>query len=612
MNPQLGKSINLDAFRPLVEIARQSGVRRFIYASSSSVYGIKQVPDVTEDMTLEPLTDYSKYKAMCEEILAEYQGDGFTTVTLRPATVCGYSPRQRLDVVVNILTNLAYHTGTLKVLGGDQLRPNLHIQDMADAYLLMLEAPAEKIAGKTFNVGYENRTVRQLAEMVRGVIGEDTVRMVTLPSNDNRSYHVSSAKIARELGFVPKHRIEEAVGDLVHAFEAGLLDDPMNNPLYYNIKRMQEIGLKSSAAPRIPYINLASQHRAVKAELLEAARRVLDSGGFILGPEVEAFEREFAAYCHTQYAVGVDNGTSALSLTMRALGIGPGDEVITAPNSFLASASSIALVGARPVFVDVRDDYNIDPNKLEAAVGPRTRAIMPVHLTGRPADMDPILEIARRRGLHVIEDAAQAVGAEYRGRRVGSFGAAGCFSLHPLKNLNAIGDGGMITTGDPQLYEQLKKARNHGLRNRDECEFWSPNCRLDALQAAMLRVKMKYLDGWTAARREHAAFYQAALREVVRVPEDKPYERAVCHTFIIQTGRRDELQRFLLERGIETKIHYPIPIHLQPAAAALGYGPGSFPVAEQQAHSVLSLPVYPELTPAERSRVVEAIRGFYQ
>ena len=367
--------------------------------------------------------------------------------------------------------------------------------------------------------------------------------------------------------------------------------------------------MKSSI--RVPYVNLALQHRAIKGELLRAIEQVLDHGQFILGPEVSAFEEQFAAYCSTRYAVGVDNGTSALYLVMRALGIGPGDEVITAPNSFLASASSIALTGARPAFVDVRDDYNMDPGLLEAAITPRTRAIIPVHLTGRPADMRPIMETSQRHGLYVIEDCAQAVGARYHGQRVGSFGIAGCFSLHPLKTLNAVGDGGIITTNDPDLYEKLRKARNHGLRNRDECEFWSYNCRLDTIQAAMLLVKMKYLDQWTEARRENAAFYQNQLQDVVQVPEDRPYEYAVYHTFVIQADRRDELQRYLAERGVETKVHYPIPIHLQGAAHSLGYRPGDFPVAERLSQRILSLPVYPELIDQQKETIVVDIRSFY-
>lgn len=244
LNPALGRSINYDSFEPLVRISKGSGVRRFIYASSSSVYGVKEVENVTEDMTLEPLTDYSKYKALCEEILPRYQSDDFTTVTLRPATVCGYSPRQRLDVIVNILTNHAYVNRKIKVFGGTQKRPNIHIEDMVRAYELMLELPPEMIAGKTYNVGYENHTVSEIAEIVRNVVDSEGVELETVPTDDDRSYHISSQRIAEELGFTSEHTIEEAVRDLVSAFESGLLPDSMNDSKYFNIKRMQELDLK--------------------------------------------------------------------------------------------------------------------------------------------------------------------------------------------------------------------------------------------------------------------------------------------------------------------------------------------------------------------------------
>lgn len=244
LNPELGRSINYDAFTPLVEISKASGVRRFIYASSSSVYGVKQEENVTEDMSLEPLTDYSKYKALCEQVLLRYQSPDFTTVIVRPATVCGYSPRQRLDVIVNILTNHAMNTGQIKVFGGGQKRPNIHIQDMADVYLLLLELPGEQIAGRIYNAGYENHTVRQLAEMVRDVVGPGAVKLVAVPTDDNRSYHISSKKIARELGFSPQHTIEEAVRDLVKAFADRRLPNSMTDPRYFNIKRMQELNLQ--------------------------------------------------------------------------------------------------------------------------------------------------------------------------------------------------------------------------------------------------------------------------------------------------------------------------------------------------------------------------------
>ena len=243
LNPNLGRSINLEAFRPLVESSREAGIQRFIYASSSSVYGVKEEPNVHEEMVLEPLTDYSRFKADCEKILAEYQSADFTTVTIRPATVCGYSPRQRLDVVVNILTNLAYHKREITVFGGSQLRPNIHIADMVQAYVALLEAPTEKIAGQLFNAGYENQSVTELAETVRSVIGED-VRLTVTPTDDNRSYHISSEKIRQELGFVARHSIREAAEDLVKAFERGLLPDSLTNERYFNIKRMQNLQLK--------------------------------------------------------------------------------------------------------------------------------------------------------------------------------------------------------------------------------------------------------------------------------------------------------------------------------------------------------------------------------
>lgn len=243
LNPELGKSINLDAFRPLVEISRDAKVDRFIYASSSSVYGVKEEPNVTEDFTLEPLTDYSKFKADCEKILAEYQTDNFTTVTIRPATVCGYAKRQRLDVVVNILTNLAYHKREITVFGGNQLRPNIHIEDMVDAYILLMESPKEKIAGEIFNAGYLNFTVTEIANMVKEVIGDD-VKLITSPTNDNRSYHISSEKIFNKLGFRANRSIKEAASGLMDAFDKGLLPDSLSNEMYFNIKRMQNVQLR--------------------------------------------------------------------------------------------------------------------------------------------------------------------------------------------------------------------------------------------------------------------------------------------------------------------------------------------------------------------------------
>jgi dTDP-4-amino-4,6-dideoxygalactose transaminase len=367
-----------------------------------------------------------------------------------------------------------------------------------------------------------------------------------------------------------------------------------------------------TAKCQIPYVNISAQHAAIKGELMEAVSKVIDDGTFVLGPQVEQFEQEFAKLCGVRHAIGLNSGTDALILALRALGIGHGDEVITAPNSFVASASAIALVGAKPVFVDVREDYNLDPTLIEAAITPRTRAIIPVHLTGRPCDMDPIGAIASAHGLKIVEDCAQAVLAEFKGKRVGSFGAVGCFSLHPLKTLNACGDGGMLTTNDDGLAEQFKLLRNIGMKTREDCRVWSGNSRLDTLQAAILLVKLRHLQRWTERRRENARFYQKALAGLkhVQTPSDRADEFAVYHTFVIQSDRRDALRAHLTQNGIGSAIHYPTPIHLTAAARELGHKPGDFPVTEKLAARILSLPVYPELSIADLGRVASSIRAF--
>jgi dTDP-4-amino-4,6-dideoxygalactose transaminase len=378
-----------------------------------------------------------------------------------------------------------------------------------------------------------------------------------------------------------------------------------------NKQRLQQM---SPSFISVPYIDMAGQHAAIKTELMEAVGAVLSHGKFVLGEEVETFEKDFAKLCRVRFAIGVNSGTDALVLALRALGIGPGDEVITVPNSFVASTSCIRLVGAKPVFVDVRDDYNLDPGQLERAITRNTKVILPIHLTGRPADMKPIMDIAQSCDLHVIEDCAQAVMAEYNSQCVGSFGTFGCFSLHPLKTLNACGDGGVLTTNDESLCEKLKVLRNLGLRTRDDCVEWSGNSRLDTLQAAILLVKMKYLQAWTEKRRAHAAFYQTALKNMVEVhaPADQPHEKSVYHTFVVQADNRDELKACLLKHGVETAIHYPVPVHFHKAAANLGCKPGSFPVAERQAARILSLPVHQGLAPDQLAHVIQVIKAFYK
>lgn len=362
---------------------------------------------------------------------------------------------------------------------------------------------------------------------------------------------------------------------------------------------------------QVPFVSLDRQYRNLREELIAEFDRIGQSGTYILGDTLERFEREVATFCDTRYALGVASGSDALFLSLKALGVGCGDEVITCPNSFIATTWAIVATGARPVFVDAADDYNIDVNQIEAAITSRTRAIIPVHLTGRPVDMDRVNEIARQRRIDVIEDAAQAIGARYKGRRVGSLGDAAGFSLHPLKNLGVLGDGGLVTTSNVKLYEKITKLRSHGLRNRDQCEVWGYNSRLDPLQAGIASTKLSYLERWNRRCRDIASSYRDGLKEIVWVPQDRDWEECVYHNFVIRLDDRDRMIQHLADCGIGTRVHYPIPIHLQECARTLGYKLGDFPVAERQAQTMLSLPIYPELTDEEVWYVVKSIKSFF-
>jgi dTDP-4-amino-4,6-dideoxygalactose transaminase len=361
----------------------------------------------------------------------------------------------------------------------------------------------------------------------------------------------------------------------------------------------------------IPYLDLQAQYRSIKDEIDSAVLRVLDSTQYILGEEVAAFEREFAGYCQASQAIGVNSGTSALHLALLAAGIGPGDEVITVPFTFVATVSAVCYTGATPVFVDIEPDYfTMDPSKVEAAITPKTKAIMPVHLYGQPADMDPIAEIARRRGLIVIEDAAQAHGSEYHGRRCGSIAEIAGFSFYPGKNLGAYGEGGAVTTTRADWAATCRTLRDWGQEKRYEHRLKGFNYRMDGIQGAILRVKLRHLEAWTERRRQVAEWYAAALDpDTVRMPKARPGCRHVYHVYVVRADDRDRLRDVLGGQGIQTGIHYPIPIHLQPAHADLGYHAGDFPVAEQVAREVLSLPIFPEMTRDQVQTVAAAVMG---
>ncbi|PPK75693.1 dTDP-4-amino-4,6-dideoxygalactose transaminase [Methylobacter tundripaludum] len=359
----------------------------------------------------------------------------------------------------------------------------------------------------------------------------------------------------------------------------------------------------------IPFVDLKAQYTGIKDEVNAAILGVLDTCQFTLGSEVAAFEEEFATYSQAQYGIGVNTGTSALHLALLAAGIGPGDEVITVPFTFVATVAAIYYTGATPVFVDIDPrTFTIDVKAIEAAITDKTKAILPVHLYGQPADMDPILDIAKRHGLVVIEDAAQAHGAEYKGKRVGSIGDMGCFSFYPGKNLGAYGEGGMVVTSNPEYTRTIRMLRDWGAEQKYQHVLKGYNFRLEGIQGAVLRVKLRHLEAWTEARRAAAAHYNELMSDSgVATPEAMPYARHVYHIYAIRTQQRSEWQQALQDKGIQTGIHYPIPVHLLPAYADLGYTQGDFPHSEQAANEVLSLPMFAELSPAQCKEVSKAV-----
>ncbi|HEX2698284.1 MAG TPA: DegT/DnrJ/EryC1/StrS family aminotransferase [Anaerolineales bacterium] len=359
----------------------------------------------------------------------------------------------------------------------------------------------------------------------------------------------------------------------------------------------------------IPLLDLKAEYLEIKPDIDTAISRVLNSARFILGEEVDSFEAEFAAFCKAKYAIGVGSGTDALLLALLALDIGPGDEVITTPMTFIATAEAISLRGAKPVFVDVDlKTHNVDPARLEAAITPRTKAIIPVHLHGQPAEMDPILEMARQHRLAVIEDAAQAHGGEYKGRSVGTLANLACFSFYPGKNIGAYGDAGMITTNDPDLAAKVRLLRDHGRTSKYEHQLLGFNWRIDALQAAILHVKLAHLAAWNQRRQEIAAQYNLLLKGTsVSAPVVPDGIKSVWHHYAVDLGKRDLVQAKLKADGIETGVHYPIPLHLQPAYGFLGHHEGDFPNAERIAQTTLSLPIYPTLDNSKVQAIVESL-----
>ncbi len=363
---------------------------------------------------------------------------------------------------------------------------------------------------------------------------------------------------------------------------------------------------------KINFVDLSKQYTPIKDEINNAIQNVIDNTSFILEKEVSDFERNFADFCTTKYCVGIGSGTDALYLALKSLGIGPGDEVITAANTFIATALAISHCSAKPVLVDCKPDvYTIDVDKIEKAITDKTKAIIPVHLYGQPADMDPILELAEKYSLAVVEDACQAHGAEYKGRKTGCLGKIGCFSFYPGKNLGAYGDGGAVVTNDEEIAERIKLLRNYGEKVKYHHSIKGFNTRLDSIQASVLNVKLKYLEEWNELRRKNAKLYSSRLdRAEILLPIEEKFAKHVYHLYVIRTKKRNELQEFLKQKGIDTGIHYPVPIHLQEAYLEFGNMQGKFPVTEKVSNEILSLPMYPELSREEIEYVADCIKSF--
>ncbi len=363
----------------------------------------------------------------------------------------------------------------------------------------------------------------------------------------------------------------------------------------------------------IPFLDLKAQYKQIKQEVVPAVTEAMQNGAFIGGPQVAGFEEEFAAYCDSPYCVGVGSGTDALRFALMAAGIAPGDEIITVPNTFIATTEAISQVGARAVFVDIRQDTcNIDPEKIEACITAKTRAIIPVHLYGQPADMDAILQIAGRHKLVVVEDACQAHGALYKGKKAGSLGIAGCFSFYPGKNLGAFGEGGAVITQDETIAQKIRMIRDHGQEKKYYHLIEGFNGRLDAIQAAVLRIKLKHLQAWNEARQRNARYYNELLSGIpgITIPAEADFAKSVYHLYVIHVDKRDALQQHLNQNGIATGLHYPLPLHLQAAYKHLGYSRGDFPAAESSANRLLSLPMFPELTQDQINYIAATIKTF--
>jgi dTDP-4-amino-4,6-dideoxygalactose transaminase/nucleoside-diphosphate-sugar epimerase len=628
LRPGWVEAVNTVATRRLAEAAKQQGIAKFVFASSCAIYGGRGSDVVDEECGSAPLSAYARSKLEGEQELVRLTGDGFAPIRLRSATVFGVSPRMRFDLVVNVMTLKAVIDGLIRVMGGGlQWRPLVHVQDLVKAYLLCLGPQGEALGGQAFNVIGSNIQMHELGLAIQRCVDHADLEVVQ-DTPDLRSYRVSGARFADATGFSPDWSLEQGIEEIRDAVRSGVYGDGTNS-LYHTVLRLKEVIETPAIAGGLPardeFLPFArpSLGQAEEQEVLDSLR----SGWITTGPKVQRLEGEFCEYLGVKHAIAVSSCTAAVHLSLAALSVGPGDEVITSPITWPTTASAIIHLGGKPVFVDVeRDTLNLDPTLLEASITPRTRAIMPVHIAGQACDLDAIHNIAARHGIPVIEDAAHAIGATYRGRKIGTISQLTCFSFYPTKNMTTI-EGGLVTTEDDELAEKIRILGFAGI-SRDAWKRYSnagsPHWQLlypgfkynmTDIQAAVGLHQIGKLEGFIEEREAHARRYRELLSDTpgVRWLADRPWGRHARHLFEILvepdelTIDRDGFLAALKAENIGTGIHF-ISLHLQPYYQTLGYTPSCLPQADWISQRIISLPLYPRMTAQDVEDVAGAVR----
>jgi dTDP-4-amino-4,6-dideoxygalactose transaminase/nucleoside-diphosphate-sugar epimerase len=626
LSPGWVEAVNTVATRRLAEGAKRRGIAKFVFASTCAVYGACSKL-VDEQSPFAPLSAYARSKLEAEEELVRLTGDGFEPIRLRSATVFGVSPKMRFDLVVNLMTLKAVTEGLIRVSGGGlQWRPLIHVQDLVKAYLLCLGPEGEALNGQAYNVVGSNIQMQDLGQMIQRFVDHSAIEVVP-DTADPRSYRVLGARFADAAGFKPAWSIEQGVEEVRDAVRSGIFGDGAN-PIYHavlQLKRVIETPAVAGGVPALatflPFVR-PSLGKAEEDEVLDSLR----SGWVTTGPKVQRLEDQLGEYLGVKHAIAVSSCTAALHVSLAALSIGLGDEVITSPITWPATANVIFQLGAKPVFVDVeRDTLNLDPKLLEERITPRTRAIIPVHMAGQACDLDAIHAIAERHGIAVVEDAAHAIGATYRGRKIGTISPLTCFSFYPTKNMTTI-EGGLVTTEDDDLAEKIRVLSFAGI-SRDawkrysnagsqHWQFLYPGYKYNMtdIQAAVGLHQIGKLDGFIEQRDAHVRRYREMLSDTPGVSwlADRPWGRHARHLFEILvepealTIDRDEFLAALKAENIGTGIHF-ISLHLQPYFQSLGYTPSSFPQADWVSQRIISLPLYPGMTVQDVEDVAGAV-----